>query len=271
MAQNNNQNLTSQIYPNPDDFDSNNQPKESVPASPKKNYTVLIIVLILLVVISVFGYFVYRNYLQPKSADNSQGNQSNQSNLSPNPVSGDQTIAYHKNTKEPWFSINMPQGWINDPSIDPEGDFPIILFPSKEERDKALKISTGDISDGIRYIDGRVIPSGLRDKKYIDEAGKSAQNNDASNIKPSTFGPVINKTLSKSKIVCDQIFYDVELTNRSMHNKEVMCGVLYQDNSQGDFTLFTDQTHYTEDLNILYDIIDSAKVIDKNLENYKNN
>lgn len=270
MMQNSNQNLASQIYPNPDDLGSNNQLKEPAPTSPKKNYTVLIIVLILLIIVSISSYFVYRNYLQPKSADNSQEDQNNQSNLSPNPVSGDQTIAYHKNTKEPWFSINIPQDWINDPSIDPEGDFPIILFPSKEERDKVLSpIYTGDISDGIRYIDGSVIPSGLRDKKYIDEAGQLSQKNNASNIKPSTYGPVINKTLSKSKIVCDQIFYDVELTNQNMHNREVMCGVLYQDNSQGEFRLLTNQSNYSSDLELFYSVIDSAKIIDNNPKNYQ--
>jgi hypothetical protein len=252
-------------------------------ATPKKNKTILAIVLLLLI-LSSSAYFVYSKYFQPKNESNSgvatieqttenskqisNPNTSQDSNSnSQNSLSSTETTINHNGSKKPWFSINLPQGWTNDPSIDPEGVYSLILFPSEEDHQKALSGNmTGDVSDDIRIISGYSIPSGLRATKYIDEATQQSQKTDTSSIKPATHGPAINKTLSRSKVACYQIFYDVN----NIHTREVICGALYQDNSQGEFKLNTNQTNYSSDIETFYNIIDSVKIIDNDLGNYKN-
>jgi hypothetical protein len=232
-----NQPLQQPPVPQPQNPPENYPPQQTFQQSepPKKSKTWLFIILALVIFVAG-AYFVYVYFYQGKTGGVPQTGSS----------AGQVVVVKKQKSNENYLSFKKPSGWLSEPYFPSGTGSPIALFASVADKEKIPLGQATDEMINARVIIGTVLSSKNNSLQYFDKISTSKPDFDKILVQDKTYENGNYRCLQRKSGTLFHI--DCWATNG---------GRLI------NFSLSTNQTNYNSDVQALYEVIESIKILGK--------
>ncbi|MFA6423336.1 MAG: hypothetical protein WCW17_02685 [Patescibacteria group bacterium] len=164
-----------------------------------------------------------------------------------------QSIIIQKNNKD-YIAFSLTAGWVSEPFFPSGTGTPIFVFASENDKKLATNIASGKITGdsqftGVRYINGTIIVT--EDNIFSDANQKKFQ--EVITKKPD-FDRMINKNFNNAKE--SRCWQTKQATNLVLY-----CQILQKKGDLLEYSLETNETNYTTDLETYYKLIETTDII----------